>query len=367
MFWKHKYFAIPMMVMLCGFYSKNYGQEITLDQAIEEALTNNPSLLKAEIEMKSARARVWEGISPDYPEVFMEFEGVPEGAAWDGYEARKIGIAQEVAFPLAYVYEGRHHHWEAELAQAGWRQVRNSLVADVKTAFSRVLLLEEQIRLQENIARITRETVEKARLRVFAGESSPYDTLKVKVDLAEVENRLAALRAESDVAKASLSGLMHRDEQSVDVVGQLTFSPLVLEAETLKRIALMNHPRVAAVEAVKRREGSQRTLAWMGLLPSFHFKYFQMDVPEAVPSDRWGGEIGMKIPLWFFTKGQGSIRSAQHRFHAELRLPVQYQLDLAGAVPEQHETDLAQIADTVHPAADRHLPLSIVGCFKLRY
>ena len=34
-----------------------------------------------------------------------------------------------------------------------------------------------------------------------------------------------------------------------------------------------------------------------------------MDMPQAADPDRWGGELGVSIPLWILLRGQGAVRS----------------------------------------------------------
>jgi cobalt-zinc-cadmium efflux system outer membrane protein len=149
-----------------------------------------------------------------------------------------------------------------------------------------------------------------ARIRVIAGESSPYDTLKVKVDLAEVENELLELEKALEVARTEVMILMGRDtEGPIRIEGQLTFTPIAFGIDSLKQLALENHPALMAAEAGVRQSRSVRNLAWTDLLPSVHLRYFQMDIPEDANPDRWGGELGITIPLWILLRGQGAVRS----------------------------------------------------------
>jgi cobalt-zinc-cadmium efflux system outer membrane protein len=292
-------------------------QKLTLNDVIREAVANNPDLLKAERDYKTAKARLWEGVSPTYPELFMEFGGVPRGYPWSDFRERKTGLVQGIEFPLAYAFRGHWHILEKNRTFSEYERMRNELVSNVKKKFYRVILLHEKIHLYDEIERITRENFQKARIRVFAGETSPYDTLKLKVDLAEVENELFALRTHLALHHSELVVLLGREiGDSLQVKGSLTYSPISIDQDSLRKAALSHQPVLREAEFHVRQKKVMRNLAWTKLLPDLKLKYFRHELPDIPLNDAWGGEIGLSIPLWFFFRGQGSIRAAAHQAQA---------------------------------------------------
>ena len=95
-----------------------FAQKLTLDLAIEEALTNNPDIVRTMHEMKSAKAEFWKMISPRSPYMFAEFEGVPENQSLSEYGGRKIGFSQDIEFPLAYYYRGKKQQFSTTEKEA---------------------------------------------------------------------------------------------------------------------------------------------------------------------------------------------------------------------------------------------------------
>ena len=83
----------------------------------------------------------------------------------------------------------------------------------VKKGFYEVILLDRQTKLYEDIALIMQQNLQKARIRVLAGESSSYDTLKVRVDLAEVENRVLSMKKTLEIARSKLGLLLGRKKE----------------------------------------------------------------------------------------------------------------------------------------------------------
>ncbi|MFH1942983.1 MAG: TolC family protein [bacterium] len=356
-----------IMWICCIVFSRpSQCQKLTLDGAIGEALIKNPELLKACQELKAVNADVWEGISPEYPELFVEWEGIPEGVrSLSGFEEKKTGIAQGFEFPLAYVFKGVSFRQRQKRAAAEYLMLKNRVVSEVKKRFYRVLLLEQQVLLYESIVQVTKDVFQKARVRVLAGDSSPYDTLKVRVDLTEVENRLFTLQKGEEVSRTELKQILGRSmENPLDVEGVLEYKAISLRLDSLFQTALFWHPMMGMVNAQIGQMRAERNLAWTEILPQFHVRYFRQEFNGVNPAKGWGGEVGLSVPLWFFLRGQGRIRSASHRaraaeFEAEsVRRSVRLGVDRAFAqlqVAEKHvqnyeENTLRQVDELVRIA-----------------
>jgi len=305
--------------MTLGVWSfPSSAQTYTLQMAIDEALNHNPDLIGAEKAMKAVNASFWEAISPDDPELFVEYEGLPQGHyEFKEYEVRKFGLAQGIDFPLNTLFKSQHHSARKREAKGEYWQQRNILIRDVKKSFYRVILLREQNTLYEEIYRITRDNLDKARIRVLSGESSPYDTLKMRVDLAEADNQVTASKKSLDVARSELSLLLGTGKiVSIDVDGDLTVQPITLHRDSLHSLSMLHHPVLVSAQAHVDQNSANRSLAWGSLLPRIQLRYFHMHFPHNPEPEAWGGELGISLPLWFFLKGQGAIRSATFNLDA---------------------------------------------------
>jgi len=319
-YWRHimsKYLTVKIiftLLVLLVLSQNSYAQKITLEQAIDEALVHNPELLKQVKKVKAAKAGIWEAVSPDDPNVFMELEEIPESSnSFDNYGEKKIGIQQGIEFPLNYYFKAKWQNLETKRVFCDYLLAKNNVNGEVKTKFFSVLLLKDQSSLFEEILRISKQLLQKARVRVLAGESSSYDTLKVKVDLAEVENRKLFIDKEYELALAELAMLLGRaDKNSLEIDGKLTYNPTGLSLDTLKNLALANHPALKQTRAFVSQRKTERNLSWTGLLPNFEVKYFQQEFQGITTDKAWGGEIGLSVPLYFFLRGQGKIRAATY-------------------------------------------------------
>ena len=295
-----------------------FARTLTLPQAIEEAVRNNPGLLKAGHEILSAEAGFWEAVSPANPELFAEFEEIPKGSrSLSDYSDRKIGFAQEFEFPLSYYYRGKLYNKKKIHAHSDYNLLRNDVVVRIRKSFFKVLLIEKKKQLAQDSVRLTQELFTKAKIRVEAGESAPYDTLRVKIDLAEAENSISVLNSEYEAALYELKLLLgRRKDDAVEIEGDLQFSSLSLDQDSLKQIAMDNHPLLRSALATADGMQIKKKLSWLGLVPQFKLSYFRQNIRDKAPPKAWGTEIGLSVPFWAIMKERGNIRAASHELEA---------------------------------------------------
>ena len=315
---RNRLICLVLLILLVSVPAQGIAQKITLEQAIEEAIIHNPEILKADQEILGAKAGFWEAISPENPEIFAEYEEIPKDRhSLSDYGEKKIGFAQELEFPVVYYFRGQWYNFEKKNVKSEYLLLRNDVVARVKKNFFKVLLLEKNRQLYEDIAQYTRNLYQKARIRVEAGESASYDTLKVKVDLAEVENQVLGITKEYEVALYELKLLLGRKEgDAIEIEGDLMFSPVSLNQDSLKQVAMANHPLLREALAQVCQKKIEKNLSWLGLMPNIKVSYFHQEFPRELSPKAWGGEIGLSIPFWAFLKGQGMIREASHELEA---------------------------------------------------
>lgn len=309
---------IFLLILGSGKVTGVFSQGLTLDNAIKEAVDNNLFLIQALQEWKAVKALFWVNISPDYPTIFTEMEGIPENSSsLNRYEVRKNGISQEFEFPTAYFFKGQRSHNMQEKEKARYQQLRNEVIAQVKKKFYRYLLLTQQQDLHEKILSLTRENFKKARIRVIAGETTAYDTLKLRVDVTEVDNRVIKIKNQKKVARAEFNEILGRKiDTPVVLKGGLRYSPLKINLDSLRYAALNYHPRLKIVREEISVKKAEKNLAWTGLLPDLHFKYFEQNFGHPRTEKAWGGEFSISLPVWSFLKGQGEIRAASIRLKA---------------------------------------------------
>lgn len=290
---------------------------VTLDEALNEAHANNPTLKKQNEVIKSVKAKKWLEVLPGNPEFFIEEEGIPENDPPSEYEVRKIGLEQEFEFPAVYAYRLRYTALEARAQVLTLTQARNETSRDVRKAFYRTLMLKAQNEVYRETLELARRILTMAEAKVRAGESTAFETLRAKVDVAEADRNLSAVSKELTLSLYTLKQMMGREKhESVDVDGDLAYTPITIDVDALKETAMSHHPVLRQHLITLEQRQLDRKMAKASLFPSISLGYFRQSIQNEEKRDAWGGRIGVSIPLWSIWKERGEIASAAHETEA---------------------------------------------------
>lgn len=311
-------YCIAILLLLMPSGRSAFGQAaLTLDGAIAEALQNNPSLKSLGRERDAVRRERMSVLVPDNPELFAEYEGVPDGKPLSGFSSRKTGIRQRFDFPVSYVLNGRANRFEQAAFSGDILAARNEIAAEVAKSFYRVLLAERKRAEYGEMVVLTVDLLDKARIRVVAGDASPYDTLKVKVDLADIENLLRSAESEYAQTLYELKLLLGRTKgETLAIEGALTFDPVAVNADSMKARAMGTHPRLKALVAATGAKRLEVSRARWSLFPGIEIAYFSQSLPGSAEPDAWGGSLGLSIPIWGMFRERGTIEAAYLRAEA---------------------------------------------------
>lgn len=307
-----------VLVLLLSAHPMLAQTALTLEQALNEARLNNPGLMASANLSRAEGLRLWSVVVPDNPEIFFEEEGIPRSGSVDEWGGRKYGFVQSFKLPTAYWLEGRKQNAKTGALTAMHTAAENRIFADVKKTYYGVAAAQERMALYEDMRRWAEINLEKARIRVLAGETPALDSLRARLQLTEAENRLMTVTQNTRVQKQALAVLLGRPVKEVPVVqadlslsvGQPSIGEIILRA-------VEAHPLLAAQKARKAEQSAGLGLAWHRLLPSFSVKYFHREFRAQDPPDDRGFEIGASLPLWALLREQSEIRAARARLKAE--------------------------------------------------
>ncbi len=326
------YYAWAIGIFLFGSCNL-YAQKLTIGKAVNTALSEHPEILSAREDLSALSAKRWSDISPPNPVVFYEAEGIPlDTYSLNGYQERKYGISQSFDFPLSIFYRAKQSRQAVYAARQRLDRVKQKIRRDVKIAcFSYISAKQKQL-LHQSIYELTLEQLDKARVRVLAGESTAYDSLRARVDLAEAQNQLAASKREIHLTKQHLLLQIGKETtEDFDIDFILDYTPEIFNADELADTALKYHPEIVEKQETRKRLLMQSRSAWADILPGISITYFQKE-HKASNQRGWGAEIGLSLPLWFFLENQGNIRQASFRVSsadyelAALKLKIEHNI-----------------------------------------
>jgi len=298
----------------------NDSQEVTLEQAIQEALANNPELRAKRQELEMAKAQFLKAVWPN-PEL--------EGGVTTGTLTGSAGEHDlEVGFSQAIPWSGRLRYQKQAatrlIERTGWdiQDRERLLTLDVTQAFTRVVALQEQLKVLELLIQINHQLVETVEARFGKGEVSQIEVQVAKVEFQQDRVEQKRLQAGLKTAASALNLLLGRPKATTRsvVIGRLTYQPVVLDAQRLTRWALINRPDVMMLDADIRQAEALIKLAQASRFEDLKTSAFfqrsqgQIEVNGDTVKDT-DNLLGFKvsIPLPFFDRKKGDIKEALAR------------------------------------------------------
>ncbi len=301
--WRLMGLALGLGLLLAG--GPVQASSLTLEQALAQALRDNPDYLAARQETAAAAgARQQAGLLPN-PELAFEVEDTRSAS-----QTRSLTLTQP--FELGGKRAARVAVAEANagVVNADLEARRYALRADVIQSFYELLLAAEGVRLAEQSQALAQRSLDSSGAQIRAGKISPVSGTRAEVE--QVTQRLELRRA-----------LQQRDNARVSLARQLGVSVIELgepvgdldrlpeppgEARLLQAIRqtpamLKARQQVAAGDADVDLQRSQR--------------YPDVRVSLGSQYDELEGErvnlVGFSLPLPLFDRNQGNLLAASSR------------------------------------------------------
>lgn len=285
---------------------------ITLPQALERALRDDPQLARFPFRLRAAEAlRDQAGRRPN-PELTLEVENAAGSGAYGGLDGAEITLSLSQVLELGGKRGLRRDLADAELGSVTLDQRLAELDVAAETARRFVGLVEAQALAELAGRRLDLAHASEAQVeaRVTAGRSSVAERHKARLEVLEAGLAMSAAQREVDVARHRLAAswgaaLPDFGEARADLYSLPDPGPLdaliarVLEGPDLARFVSERRRREAEL-ALARGQGRQN-LAIGGGLRRF----------EATGDTAFN--LGLSLPLPLADRNQGGIAAARER------------------------------------------------------
>lgn len=306
----NKYFILAVLAL---FVSKLYGQteinRISLNEAIEIGVRQNPELIQATENISAAKGRFWNGISLPQPELELSLEFTPVNTSLSNYSERTFAISQSFEFPTNYFLKGKKYSKEEEIAFEQYLLKKYELVKQIKSAYFKVLADQSIVKYSEEYLIISDDFYKKAQIRYNVGEGTNIEELTAKVQLSEAKNKLEIAKNNLNTSLAELNYVLgYGNQNTLTLTDSLIYSEHNLSLETAYQTAEETNPEIKAAKLNNGIAGVEKTLAWSSLLPNFNFAYFKQS--RDGDSGFYGASFGISVPLWFIMDQRGAIQEA---------------------------------------------------------
>ncbi len=195
-------------------------QAQTLREAVQQAVTEYPTIHQGRHESRAIEADLANGRSRYWPSVDLELARGRERidsptTRANGYDDRWLTATERKLTVVETIFDGFDREADIDeqkalLRGAGYhiRDVAETLSSDVAFAYINVLRHQKILRLAEGNLQVHRRIVNSVKERVDAGQSGVGDMEQAKTRLAEARARVTEIKTDLDMAKISYNRIV---------------------------------------------------------------------------------------------------------------------------------------------------------------
>ena len=301
--------SVPLPKPAPGTPQKRSGTQITLDQAIQLAIDNSPTLKASRTQIEQNQAQeITANLRPN-PTLSWDTQFVPIFTP-SLFSSETLQNLQQFDVGIGYTFERgqkRQHRLQAArdataVTEAQVADTVRTLSFNVAQQFVNVLLAQANIDLSQADLDSFQQTVTISQERYRAGDISEGDLLKIKLQLLQFQTDLSSAQVAKLQALASLRVLMgfNAVPHDYDVAGQLTYEPLASKLDDLDAAALRQRADLRAAQQGVRAAQSQMALAYANGKQDLGTEFSYSHV-----SGFSGSSLFFNIPLPIFDRNQG--------------------------------------------------------------
>lgn len=293
--------------------------DLTLEQAVGEAIERNPNLAVERREIDIAKGlRRQAGIYPFNPE--LEADG-GAGRARDrinaderrGVDTKSVGISQTIWLQGQRGLRVRGAQAGVLRAENAVQDVERQVVADTVKAYGELVVGQERLELAREILGVVRQLREAAQKLFEADEVPQLDVFRADVEVLRAENRVAAEERTVAATQRELALLVGRPpDQALRAVAPAPALPAPPgDIAALSREAFARRPDLsAAVAAVQGARAELDLIRAERFFPELRvgLKYEEAREFDSV-SQR--GVLTLSVPLPLFNRRQGDLDRAR--------------------------------------------------------
>lgn len=312
---------------------------LLLNDAVQEALRNNPEVQSALHAAQAERRRVPQAGSLPDPKLSLSWMGniVPFSVQTnDPSSYRGISAMQELPFPGKRKLRSEIAGKDADATQADYDAVRRRLVAEVKAAYYEYWYYDKAVQTTLQNKDLLRKLSQIAEARYRVGKGIQQDVLKSQVELSLLLQKLTVLQQQRATAAARLNFLLARPLQQplpppADAAGS---TPLNYSLEQLYDLADRTEPGLQRERRMVERNQLAMNLAHRDYYPDLAVGYMYQQRP--LLPDMHGFAFTVNLPVFYKSRQRQELAEAGEQAAAAKKSRQNRQNELNFQVKQQY-------------------------------
>ena len=250
--------CILSVLVIHFFPLATFGDTLTLDESISEALENSPFIMVAREKILEAEAEKGKALSNFFPKIYASssYTALDEEISWSLPTGSVTIVDDEMYdYNLAFVqplftgggitslYRMQTKNFEA--SKNHFEKVRNDLIFEVKKFYFKVLETEKLGKVAEEAVNQVGAHLEVVENFFREGMVPEVDVLKARVTLANAKQNLINANNGAKLAKSYFNNLLNRNMgMEVNLEDILSFEEMNFDLSSLIEEAFDNRPEI---------------------------------------------------------------------------------------------------------------------------
>ncbi len=304
---------------------------LSMEQAVQEALSANLSLAARRYDIEIARAEIITARLRPNPEMGAEFEQLEPGGPYSDESEYAMGIEFTIEAPGKRRSRIREAERATSVVEFEFEDFIRELILETQQAALEIKLTEANLTLVRNNLEAAESIVELTEALYEAGEIDGIELRRARLLVPQTRNELRSREVELDDALREFNRLLDNSNNRYTVRGDFRATGDIPPLDEAMRQALELRPDMRAALAERERASADLSLQRAERRP---------DVTFGTEVRRFRGNgsylgLSVSVPLPLFDRNQGEISRAQYeqlQADAELlALRAEVQNDLRSA------------------------------------
>ena len=283
----------------------------TLNEYIAEVLKANPGIKSMQAQVTASEAKYhYTGVIPD-PSLMFKINnmGTQYSVGQDPMSYFAIELDQQIPFPAKLHLESEISYKELQISRQLLKQQELDIQAQAVSAFSDYYYNTESLLLLEQYVKVIDTVIGTARQRYETGIASQQDLLRAMLEQSRLEERIELAGFELQRSIARMNGLLGK-APDMRLPAPAGLKPVVIgyDKEALYDSAEDTSPEISIAKIgveKSRLELSQSKWSYAPDLDIGAGIMFRGIYPPG-----WEGQIGISLPLYFWTKQRYMVKAA---------------------------------------------------------
>lgn len=287
--------VLLMLALPFGTQAQESPRALSLEQAIDLAMENHPSVRNAALGV--VQAEKMKGSILDLPATEVTYQ---YGQINSELQDPMLQIVQPLGSVLTHIQRGKYVNKQIALEESQLALSRRQLERDVKAAYLQWSYEHALLRQHERILNLYTDFNQKARLRYETGESDLLEKTLADARYAQASNDLQRQQDQFHIAEKELMHLLYSDELTQISPASDTLEPIVMNMSEIPESAGQ-----LLLERETRRLGLSRAATQLEksrFFPGISVGYFRQNITDSEVrlQNLQGWQVGVSLPLWFF-------------------------------------------------------------------